>query len=378
MSVYSQTIVVCVALMIAAVGFYLQTIVRLYEIAGFGRQIKQINTNNCNVEFPRKLQGCEDILVFNVDTNPSILLGCSHDINQRRKWFPPISHQNSTIPGVIRDHFYVYNIEERSVVKLKMKGFPKTSDLVLHGFDLVANGNEHLLYAVNHKRQGNGSVIEKFSLQENVLTYLTTFDGNDNRLVNTPNAITVVDHRTDSFYVTNDHYYNHEPAHDVESLLLRPWSHVAFHSKSDGFKIVEDGLTYANGIAKYENKLFVVQSSLGELSVYDVHQDNNLTFVKKISFDYILDNIRLTGGDAYIAGHLSLNAMGKYFKNPNVKSPSAVAKLSIQEIINGNPVPEYVFSDNTGLMNSSTVAVSHSNILFISGLMSRGMLRCEL
>lgn len=52
----------------------------------------------------------------------------------------------------------------------------------------------------------------------------------------------------ESFYATNDHYFNHELLKAfVEPLLGMPWGNVVYYSP-EGVKVASEGYYFANGI----------------------------------------------------------------------------------------------------------------------------------
>jgi hypothetical protein len=300
---------------------------------------------------------------------------------QRKRWFPPLGHLDKDIPGTIRDSFFIYDIEHDSVTKLEVENLPPDADLVLHGIDIVQpTSNELIIFSVNHRR--TGSVIERFKhiLGSKIMKHEKTFDGNKSGYLFTPNSVTVVDHMTNSFYSSNDHRHKQGLIREVETLGQRPWGHIAFHSDRTGFRIAYRDLVYPNGIIAQEDKLYLSTCTGGSVSVFKIHSNYSLTLIEDIKLDFILDNLSLTpdGDHLLTAGHPLAFAFTAHAKNPELIAPSMTAKISIEK---KEPRYEIIFSDYTGLMNGSTSAVQvnidNRNIFFTTGVLSRGLLRCE-
>jgi hypothetical protein len=57
---------------------------RKYLISGLsGKNFQQSEISHCNVIYPDKLTGCEDIHVYNAPTGPQIFAGCAEKIDDR-------------------------------------------------------------------------------------------------------------------------------------------------------------------------------------------------------------------------------------------------------------------------------------------------------
>jgi arylesterase/paraoxonase len=354
------------------------------------KTIKQINTQNCQIKYPEKFQACEDIKPLKMESKSFLVLACSHDVTARMKWYPPITHFDKNFTGNIRDHFFMYDINGDLATQLEIEDFPADADLVLHGFDFARDGDKIIIYAVNHRR--SGSVIERFSHQlgSNTLKYEKTFDGT--AVVPHPNSVTVVDHKTNAFYISNvsqnliqiltniqDHLYKQGLMREIETTTQRKWSHIAFHSDKTGFKIAYNNLVYPNGIIAKDGKLYLSTCTGGSVLVFKINSDFSLTFEEEIFVGFILDNLTIsTDGNIITAGHPSAFEFLAHVKNISVSAPSMAAKIFVKK---QEPRYEIIFSDKLGLMNASTGATEISDnggsIFFISGLLSKGLLRCD-
>ncbi|KAL0482470.1 hypothetical protein AKO1_013070 [Acrasis kona] len=382
-----KVLFLCLSSIVLLLSYYRDSIESTIRLSGLFKTIKQFNTHNCTIKYPKELQACEDFQVINSGASPQILFGCSTNMMQRYVWFPPFGALDKSTPGIIRDSFYLYDVNSDQLTTLSLEGFPESNDLVLHGFAATKiDDDNHALYVINHRRQGNGDLIEKFIYKTGgvSLRHVESFDGSDNGIVRTANAITVIDHKTDSFYVTNDHFYQTSPMHDLELVLIRPWSFVSFYSKETGFKIVKEGLHSACGINHVGDKVLVTAVQAGAMYVYDVNQDHTLKLFKKIDFDFLVDNIQISDGLIYVAGHPSALDFVKYVKNPRrYTAPSMVARVPVDEALSATarPIPEIVFSDPGALISGSSVGtilkVGDSNIQFVSGVINEGFLRCD-
>ncbi|KAF3939825.1 hypothetical protein ABW19_dt0203880 [Dactylella cylindrospora] len=118
-----------------------------------------------------------------------------------------------------------------------------------------------------------------------------------------------------------------------------------------------------------------------------------LTRLGQFSFDFIMDNIALSGDSKwmYLAGHGEPLNLHSHWETPGqISSPSVSYRMSLVELEGGffgtkgevgEPRVEKLVVDRSGSMgNGSTTAVGDDdrNRFWMSGLTFRGILECKL
>jgi hypothetical protein len=71
-------------LILVATTYLLPYLQRKYLISGLsGKNFKQSDTSNCNVIYPDKLIGCEDLHVYKSPSGPQIFTACAESIDDQ-------------------------------------------------------------------------------------------------------------------------------------------------------------------------------------------------------------------------------------------------------------------------------------------------------
>ena len=210
---------------------------------------------------------CEDL--HHHRPSNQIFAACQDDEAQHYEWFPPF--------GVFKNHktlntgsITVIDPEQFTSKKLRLKDF--SGPFITHGIDVLSVPDDPTtvyIFAVNHlpnplhydapsveaaSPNKARSQVELFrhEIGSDTADFVRSIIHPD---IRTPNDIVAT--ATDSFYVTNDHYYREKPLRDVEDLLVQKvaaWSdvvHVKINTLSS--KDSEAGLEVSTAMSNIHN-----------------------------------------------------------------------------------------------------------------------------
>uniref|UniRef100_A0A8C5XWC9 Paraoxonase n=1 Tax=Microcebus murinus TaxID=30608 RepID=A0A8C5XWC9_MICMU len=241
-----------------------------------------------------------------------------------------------------------------------------------HGIStFIDNDDTVYLFVVNHPEFKNTVEIFKFEEEENSLLHLKTIR---HELLPSVNDITAVGPA--HFYATNDHYFSDPFLKYLETYLNLHWSNVVYYSPNE-VKVVAEGFDSANGIhISPDNKYIYVADTLAhEIHVLEKHPNMNLTHLKVLKLDTLVDNLSIdpSSGDIWVGCHP--NGQKLFVYDPN--NPPLSEVLRIQNILSEEPTVTTVYANNGSVLQGSSVASVHDGKLLIGTLYHRA-LYCEL
>ncbi|HEX4870073.1 MAG TPA: hypothetical protein VFV15_05035 [Moraxellaceae bacterium] len=150
---------------------------------------------------------------------------------------------------------YAYDTAAGLLKRLPRRGEPAGLVLRPGHMDLVRRGKETLLYLVNHDSDSaNGR-------RHSVLVYAVQGDHLDFRkryrdpLLRSPNHLSVAP--DGDLYVTNDRL---DGSSVMELLLRKPTGTLVHYREGQGWRVVADGLGYANGVKAEAERVMVVMT----------------------------------------------------------------------------------------------------------------------
>ncbi|EHH52331.1 hypothetical protein EGM_12758 [Macaca fascicularis] len=260
---------------------------------------------------------------------------------------------------------------------------PRARELrISRGFDLASfnphgistfidNDDTVYLFVVNHPEFKNTVEIFKFEEAENSLLHLKTVK---HELLPSVNDITAVGPA--HFYATNDHYFSDPFLKYLETYLNLHWANVVYYSPNE-VKVVAEGFDSANGInISPDNKYIYVADVLAhEIHVLEKHPNMNLTQLKVLELDTLVDNLSIdpSSGDIWVGCHP--NGQKLFVYDPN--NPPSSEVLRIQNILSEKPTVTTVYANNGSVLQGSSVASVYDGKLLIGTLYHRA-LYCEL
>lgn len=232
-----------------------------------------------------------------------------------------------------------------------------------HGMSLFfgENGQERL-FVVNHR--SDGDFVEIFDYIEGGLQYVESING---ELMHSPNDLVAVGPR--SFYVTNDHGSASEFGRTLEDYLRLPKANVLYYD-GDRFRVVANGIKYANGINinRDGTKVYVAATTGGKIHLYNRDKNSgDLDPFAEVEVGTGVDNIEIDStGNLWIGAHPKLLTFVKHSKDKNKLSPSQVLKITLLE--NNQYQIAEIFLSNGEDMSGSTVGAVFENRLLIGSV----------
>uniref|UniRef100_A0A2I2ZXZ3 Paraoxonase n=1 Tax=Gorilla gorilla gorilla TaxID=9595 RepID=A0A2I2ZXZ3_GORGO len=260
---------------------------------------------------------------------------------------------------------------------------PRARELrISRGFDLASfnphgistfidNDDTVYLFVVNHPEFKNTVEIFKFEEAENSLLHLKTVK---HELLPSVNDITAVGPA--HFYATNDHYFSDPFLKYLETYLNLHWANVVYYSPNE-VKVVAEGFDSANGIniSPDDKYIYVADILAHEIHVLEKHTNMNLTQLKVLELDTLVDNLSIdpSSGDIWVGCHP--NGQKLFVYDPN--NPPSSEVLRIQNILSEKPTVTTVYANNGSVLQGSSVASVYDGKLLIGTLYHRA-LYCEL
>uniref|UniRef100_A0A5F9DFD4 Paraoxonase n=1 Tax=Oryctolagus cuniculus TaxID=9986 RepID=A0A5F9DFD4_RABIT len=262
-----------------------------------------------------------------------------------------------------------------------------------HGISTFIDDDDTIyLFVVNHPEFKNTVEIFKFEEEENSLLHLKTI-----RHELLPSVNDVIAVGPAHFYATNDHYFSDPFLKYLETYLNLHWANVIYYSPNE-VKVVADGFDSANGINISPDKksalcahpqtecllpyplpppwyIYVADILAHEIHVLDKHSNMNLTQLKVLQLDTLVDNLSVdpSSGDIWAGCHP--NGQKVYVYDPN--NPPSSEVLRIQNILSEKPTVTTVYANNGSVLQGSSVASVYDGKLLIGTLYHRA-LYCEL
>ncbi|KAM5157031.1 serum paraoxonase/arylesterase 2-like [Mantella aurantiaca] len=229
------------------------------------------------------------------------------------------------------------------------------------------------LFVVNHPIPDYTSCIEifKFDYRQKALLHLKTIK---HPLLQSVNDIVAVG--PESFYATNDYYFESIPMKYVESFLGLTWANVVYYSPID-VREVAPALHSGNGIAISNGGKYIYAADLTghTINVYEKHANWSLTLVKEIDLGTCADNLSVdpVTGDVWIGAHP--NAYKVFFYKD--EDPPGSEVIRIQNIHSDQPIVTRVYVNNGSVIQASSVATVYKKKLIIGTIFHRA-LYCQM
>ncbi|UCF38255.1 MAG: SMP-30/gluconolactonase/LRE family protein [Acidobacteriota bacterium] len=242
-----------------------------------------------------------------------------------------------------------------------------------HGLGLWNNPQgESLVFAVNH-----GPEEDSIEIFERGAAGLIPVESISGELLFNANDVAPVGERT--FYVTRDHASRSSLGRKLEDYLLLQRSSVLFYDGSE-FRLVADGIGYANGIVVSHDGFTVFVAATTENSVLVYSRDpasGDLSLRQRIPVETGVDNLTLDPeGNLWLAGHPQLLTFLEYAADPDRLAPSQALRISFAEP-DSPTIEEIHLSDGTYLSGAS-VAAPWKNLFLLGSVYDRRLLICEM
>ncbi|KAL1967005.1 hypothetical protein VTN77DRAFT_3529 [Rasamsonia byssochlamydoides] len=261
-------------------------------------------------------------------------------------------------------------------------------DFVTHGIDIYNfpdDSKKIHLFAVKHARDGDSIAIFSHVLGTDVLQLVRNVKHPNIKTANGVVATGLLD-----FYITNDHYFAKGWLRYLEEKY-GPWTwatHVQYCNATAAevtCKRVTRTFPGANGIARYQDQLFVGDSKTGDLRIFKIRPDYSLEELRSLSLGAAADNINVipTTGDLVVSIFPTLEDLPTYLSNvrslgKELRVPAAALRLRRES---GYEQPELMYFDDGSVVSDMTAAaIDPFNDVFIGAavLQYGGFAVCEL
>lgn len=241
-----------------------------------------------------------------------------------------------------------------------------------HGISLyIKEDGTRRLFAISHPANESGDIesrVEVFDEAGEGFAHVKTII---DPLIRRPNDLVVTG--PDSFYVTNDGGSERgSNAETIETLFKQRKTDVIYF---DGEKalIAADKVSFANGINKLGDRVFVAQSVRFMVSEFQIEADNTLKHIKNHKMDGGPDNIEIAQD-----GQLLIGAHPNFFQFTGHASDAE--NLSSGRVIKLNPETgeqEEIFVTDGTEVSGLSVANELDGTLYIGSVFEPFLLKCE-
>ncbi|XP_036102553.1 serum paraoxonase/lactonase 3 [Molossus molossus] len=320
------------------------------------REVESVEPHDCHliegIEY-----GSEDI-----DILPSGLAFISSGLN-----YPGIPSFAPNEPGKI----FMMDLNEQNprVQELSISdGFDKAS-FNPHGIDTFIDEDHTVyLYVVNHPHMRSTVEIFKFEEQQRSLVHLKTIK---HELLKSVNDIVVLG--PEQFYATRDHYFTNFFLSQLEVILGLKWTHILFYSPRE-VKVVAKGFRFANGITISLDKKYIYMADAMDKTIHvmKIHDNWDLTQLKAIQLDTIVDNLTVDPDTGDILAGCHPNAMKLFIYDP--EDPPGSEVLRILNVLSEKPRIITEYANSGSVLQGSSVAIVHDRKLLIGTVFHRALL----
>ncbi len=233
------------------------------------------------------------------------------------------------------------------------------------------------LMAVNPPAQGKPA-IDIFSVSDPKTAKIALHEQSaiTGDLLISPNSVVAID--KNRFYATNDHTSRTGLGLALETYLTLPRADVVYFDGSQ-FRVVADGLRFANGIAMSPDgtHVYVAETTGREIRTYKRSAfTGDLSPVSQLPIASGLDNIAVTAkGDLLVAGAPKLFSFLIYRDDPTKPSPSQIFRLAVDT--HGIPrAAELIYSGTD--IGAASVGLPVRDRLMIGSVLDPKILSCTL
>lgn len=242
-----------------------------------------------------------------------------------------------------------------------------------HGLGIFTDADGGLsVFVVNHRRSDDS--IEIFDYDGEKLAHRRSVSG---KLMHNPNDVLPVGR--DKFYATNDHGFLTFNGQLLEDFLQLSRAYVLYFD-GEKFRVVAEGLSYANGIniSPDGKTVYVAETVGGGIRAYDRDvETGDLTFRDSVDLNTGADNIELDeAGNLWVGAHPKLLTFTKHARDHSKPSPSQVLLIAPEG--GGNYTVDEIYLEEGGTLPGSSVASPYMDKILIGGVFAPHFLVCEM
>ncbi|KAI4725607.1 hypothetical protein E4T49_06642 [Aureobasidium sp. EXF-10728] len=259
------------------------------------------------IRYADKLRNCEDVVID--EKVGYVVFGCDEG---RDVWNTVMGVFGKTSPKNGQLYLYDYSRPQPSLETIRLLNTPK--DYSFHPLGLSLDLSTNTLLAVNHGTSGSTVDQFHFSRLGNSATFIKSFSS---PYLRAPNAVIQIS--ATEVLVTNDHFFTPKSSkvlNKVETYLGLPLGGITHLDLSTGATQQIARIAFANGIAMVNaSTVAVSSSSLAKVFLYEMSKSTSpptLTYKEAIAMPFWPDNLHVSGGKLFIAGHAQLGALTRF------------------------------------------------------------------
>ena len=238
-----------------------------------------------------------------------------------------------------------------------------------HGMDLALTTNGKLLYVINHALRKTHS-IEVFRVKGNKLIFVTRLHSS---LLISPNDLAALP--DGQLYISNDRHGDGVLANLCDFFAFGCGSVTHYSPAENIWRIVADGISFANGVAVKDDRLYVGATQDQGIHVYSRDAFTGAIFEKVDFFDVGsgVDNLMWENETTLnTATHPDIFAFLDHVSDPEAHSPGEVFRV---DITTGQATK--IWSDDGRLMDAPATALVYDGRLYVSGVFDPEVISCS-
>lgn len=213
-----------------------------------------------------------------------------------------------------------------------------------HGISFIKTNGHKFLFVISHRDTKNS--VLKFIFEGDSLRMINTYSSSE---FTTPNDLVAVGEN--SFFLSNDHGKVGENLKKWADYVALPVGNIVYFDGQRS-KMVLDRVAYPNGLAVYDNRLYVASTLGNYIGVYEAEGSNyELKKLKSISVPYAPDNLMVAGSRIYVAAHPKTLKFVAHAKDSTKISPSAIFYLEEDK-------PKIVYVEDGSKLSGSSTALA--------------------
>ncbi|KAJ1847068.1 hypothetical protein LPJ70_001727 [Coemansia sp. RSA 2708] len=361
----------------------------MLEATGFGKTYINVNTTSCRQVGYGVLHGCEDIVV---DPHTGLAYLACGSLAARQRWLNPgdaydVSHEKEVDRVYVMGEGDTYSEIRLLEAAADSTLVPFSQSLRLHGFDIYwdpANPRLMTFMFINHQLDRAAvSIFTHVRGADHMVHVETTTSG----MLHSPNNILAMSPR--SFYATNDIKYDHGTMRALSANLRLADGQVVYRNDSGSFSIAASGIRYPNGIARYQDWIYVASCTDPGVRIYRANSDHTLrlqgrTYIR----DGIPDNLFVDpqSGQVYATAFLKVGQTHRLFRNPSLETSrtagTRILRLTQRSDASQGFDAESLLVDSGELMPTATIAAvqrhNQSQRLLVGCVMCHALVVCDL
>ncbi len=333
--------------------------------------LPSVTLANCSSFTPRSLPDCQTVIGipgpedFALDPTtgrgrrPRLLIS-----SQDRRLTDP--NGEMLRPGAI----FALNLEGPGAMTPEILPFEGRDDYPFHphGIDLVQAPTGLLLYVINHALTDT-HCIEVFRIERNKLVFLNRLHSS---LIIHPNDLAALP--DGQLYISNDRTGSGVTAALCDFFALGCGSVTHYSPAENIWRIVAEGISFANGVAVRDDRLFVAGTMDKGVHVFRRDPITGAVF-ERIAFWDVgsgVDNLMWENETTLnVAAHPDIFAFLDHAGDENAHSPGDAYRI---DITTGQATQFY--ADDGTQMDASATALIYNNRMYISGVFDPEVVSC--